>query len=280
MKAIFILTVVSVIITASKCSDGNKTKKGKYETVTITTDYGNIKIKLYEKTPLHSENFLKLTREGYFDSTLFHRIIPQFMIQGGDPDSKNAEEKQTLGDGGPGYTIPAEFVPEYFHKKGVLAAARMSDNENPKKESSGSQFYLVVGRTFTQHELLKLEEKMNLGKKREFFAEYIERPVNSVLKQTIDSLQKSRNTEALNELAVSLEKTIDSVFIAEGRGYKFSSDQINTYTTIGGTPHLDGSYTVFGEVIEGQNVVDSISKAGRDKSDRPLKDIRIKVSVD
>lgn len=280
MKAIFILIVVSIIITASKCSDGNKTKGGKYENVTITTDYGNIKIKLYKKTPLHSENFLKLAGEGYFDSTLFHRIIPQFMIQGGDPDSKNAKDKQALGDGGPGYTIPAEFVPEYIHKKGVLAAARMSDNENPKKESSGSQFYLVIGKVFTQPELISLEEKMNMGKKREFFAEYIERTENSVLKNTIDSLQKSRNTEALNELAKTLEKKIDSLFIKEGKAFKFTPEQINIYTTIGGTPHLDGSYTVFGEVIEGQNVIDSISKAERDKSDRPLKNIRMKITVD
>ncbi|MFH2095402.1 MAG: peptidylprolyl isomerase [Bacteroidota bacterium] len=243
--------------------------------VTVHTDYGIIKIKLYDKTPQHRDNFLKLAGEGFYDSLMFHRVINEFMIQGGDPDSKNAQPGMQLGNGGPGYTIPAEFVDEYINKKGAIAAARMPDNLNPDKESSGSQFYIVQGQVFTPEELNMVEEQINSGKKMEFFREYIWKPENLALKNQIDSLQAAKNMEALNELGMKLQPVIDSLYFVDHVLYKFSPEQIKAYTTIGGAPHLDGSYTVFGEVIEGLNVVDSIARAQTDKGDRPLKDIRM-----
>ncbi len=187
--------------------------------VVITTTYGNITIKLYDDTPFHQENFLKLVKQKFYDSLLFHRIIKDFMIQTGDPLSKNAKPGESLGRGGTNYTIPAEFRKEYYHKKGAIAAARLGDNINPSKESSGCQFYIVTGRVFTNQELDFMETK--------------------------------------------------------GMHIKFTDEQRNVYTTIGGAPHLDYSYTVFGEVTDGFEVLDKISSVETDKNDRPLKDIRI-----
>ncbi len=186
--------------------------------VVISTQLGDIKLKLYDETPLHRDNFIKLVNEHYFDSTLFHRVINKFMIQGGDPDSKRALSGAMLGNGGPSYTIPAEFVPTLIHKKGVLAAAREGDMINPQKASSGSQFYIVQGKVFTTEELDMLSKRM---------------------------------------------------------GKSFTSEQIKTYTTIGGTPHLDGSYTVFGEVISGWDVIDKIAAVATDQNNRPKEDIRM-----
>lgn len=186
--------------------------------IIISTQMGDIKLKLYDETPLHRDNFIKLVTEHYFDSTLFHRVINNFMIQGGDPDSKRATAGAMLGNGGPSYTIPAEFVPTLIHKKGVLAAAREGDMVNPQKASSGSQFYIVQGKVFTTDELEMLSKRM---------------------------------------------------------GKTFTPDQIKTYTTIGGTPHLDGSYTVFGEVISGWDVIDKIAAVATDQNNRPKEDIRM-----
>lgn len=186
--------------------------------VLLKTSMGDITIALYDETPLHKENFIKLVNDKYYDGVLFHRIIQNFMIQTGDPESKNAKAGQMLGNGGPGYTIPAEFVPECYHKRGAVAAARMGDNVNPKKESSGSQFYIVDGQIF--------------------------------------------NTAMLNRVIQMTKKT-------------FSQEQINTYTSIGGAPHLDGDYTVFGEVISGMEVVDKIAAQAKDGRDRPVQDIKI-----
>ncbi len=186
--------------------------------VLIKTNYGDIMIKLYDKTAYHKKNFLKLVKEGYYNGLLFHRVIKDFMIQGGDPDSKNAKPGQRLGSGGPGYTIPAEICPEYFHKRGAVAAARTGDQINPTRRSSGSQFYIVTGKVYTDQELDLLEQRLNT---------------------------------------------------------KFTQEQRQAYTTIGGTPFLDGQYTVFGEVISGMDVVDKIQNVKTDKSDRPVEDVRI-----
>jgi len=215
---------------------GIKPKKNKKEEimkkVCINTSYGDIKIKLYNETPLHRDNFIKLAKEAYFDSTLFNRIIKEFMIQGGDPKSKNADSTTMLGNGGPDYTIPAEIlldsidisgrkfpVVKLYHKKGALGAAR--DN-NPAKASSGSQFYIVQGRVFTEYELQRLSQQT---------------------------------------------------------GNSYTPEQIKTYTTIGGTPHLDFNYTVFGEVYEGLDVVEKISLAKTGPYDRPAKDIKMSIKV-
>jgi cyclophilin family peptidyl-prolyl cis-trans isomerase len=182
---------------------------------TITTESGVIELFLYDKTPKHRDNFVKLAKKHFFDSTLFHRVIPEFMIQGGDPESKNAAAGVPLGNGDVGYRIPAEFVDEYVHKRGVLAAAR--DN-NPDKSSSACQFYITVGKKYTDAELNNIEQRT---------------------------------------------------------GRKYTAEQRELYKTVGGTPHLDGGYTVFGEVTAGMNVVDKIVGQPRNGMDRPNEDQRI-----
>jgi peptidyl-prolyl cis-trans isomerase B (cyclophilin B) len=210
MKKIFsLLIILSLAI-------GSFAQKNKNKFVEIETTMGKIKIELFADVPQHSENFLKLVKDGFYDSLLFHRVIPSFMIQGGDPDSKNALDGQILGNGDIGYKVPAEFmVPKYYHKKGALAAAR--DN-NPEKASSGCQFYIVVGRTFTDQDLTTMEQR---------------------------------------------------------GGFTYSEQAKKDYKTIGGTPHLDNGYTVFGQVVEGQEVVDAIAMTPRNTSDRPNENVRI-----
>lgn len=196
--------------------------KEKRHVVRIETNMGNIRVALSDDTPLHSKNFLKLARKGFYDGTLFHRCIKDFMIQGGDPDSRNAEPGQRLGDGNTGYTIPAEFcLPYWYHWRGALAAAREPDDVNPEKESSGCQFYIVYGK-----------------------------------KQAAADMRKVRA-------------------MLEEKGIELTPQMVDDYYMRGGTPHLDGQYTVFGEVIEGMNVVKDIQKVETDENDRPLKDVVI-----
>jgi cyclophilin family peptidyl-prolyl cis-trans isomerase len=191
--------------------------------VKITTDYGEIIVKLYNETPKHRDNFIKLADSGYFNGSLFHRVIKNFMIQGGDPTSINAPAGTMLGNGGPSYTIPAEFMPEkYFHKKGALAAAREGDQVNPTKASSGSQFYIVQGQVF-------------------------------------------------NDSIINLMENY--------YGKKFTASQRTAYKTVGGAPHLDGDYTVFGEVVYGLEVIDKIAILAVDQNSRPIKDVKMKVEI-
>ena len=199
-----------------------QTAKGYEQKVKMVTDSGIIVLKLYNQTPLHRDNFIKLVRQHYFDSLMFHRVIKNFMIQGGDPDSKRASPGKLLGDGGPKYTIPAEFDSLLFHKKGVLAAAREGDDVNPKKASSASQFYIVQGKVFTD--------------------------------KGLDSAEKKRN-----------------IIIPEYRR--------KYYRTVGGAPHLDMKYTVFGEVVSGLEVVDKIAVAKTDSNNRPLTNVRMKIRL-
>ncbi|MCM1553969.1 MAG: peptidylprolyl isomerase [Bacteroides sp.] len=187
----------------------------------IHTPFGDMTIKLYNETPQHRDNFIKLVKAQIFDGTLFHRVIKNFMVQGGDPQSKNAQPGQMLGSGDLGYTIPAEFVSGKIHKKGALSAARLGDNVNPAKESSASQFYLVQGRVYTPQEINMLRE----------------------------------------------------------RGIKISPENEAIYTTVGGTPFLDGEYTVFGEVVEGLEIIDRIANQATDPRDRPLEDIPMTITL-
>ena len=209
----------------------------------IKTTEGDIIIRLYDETPKHRDNFLKLTDEGYFNGTLFHRVIKDFMIQGGDPDSKNAPKGKMLGTGGPDYTIPAEFVyPQYFHKRGALSAARTGDEVNPNRESSGSQFYIVWGKTFKPAELKQMEHQMAMQQEQQVF----------------NQLTREHHEEIMN-----LRRNRDRV------------GQIEVYTNVGGTPFLDNQYTVFGEVEEGLDIVERIQNYDTDRNDRPTEDIRI-----
>ncbi len=249
-------------------------KKDNKTYVLIETTKGNIKVLLYDETPQHRDNFIKLAKEGYFNETLFHRVIKDFMIQGGDPDSKNAPAGKMLGTGGPSYTIPAEFVyPKYFHKRGALSAARQADQVNPEKRSSGSQFYIVWGNVMSNGQLNGLETQVNQGKQKKIFDRMAAERKNEIM-----DLRKSRNQEGLMKLQDELiEKSA-----AEAKAtpnFKFTDEQRTAYTTIGGTPFLDNEYTVFGEVVEGLDVVGKIQSVKTGNGDRPAEDVKMKVSV-
>lgn len=196
--------------------------------VKITTKFGDMIVQLYDETPQHRDNFLKLVDEGYYNDLIFHRVIKNFMIQGGDPDSRGAAPNARLGAGGPGYTVPAEFNNQFTHKKGALAAARQGDQVNPKRASSGSQFYIVQGAPVQESMLLNLEMRRNYGK------------------------------DSTNQ-------------------FHYTPEDIEFFKTQGGTPHLDGEYTVFGQIIEGLSIVDSIGAVRTMPGDRPVEDVIMKM---
>ena len=222
-KVTFLLVFFSFFFcTFAQNVDKQKKSSDEVYYVKIETTYGNMVVKLYNETPKHRDNFLKLVNDGTYNGLLFHRVIKDFMIQGGDPNSRNAQKGQMLGDGELGYTIPAEFVPTLYHKKGALAAARQSDMVNPKKESSSCQFYIVQGNKWDANRLSMVEQRM---------------------------------------------------------GKTFTAEQAEVYATLGGTPFLDGDYTVFGEVVEGMEVIDKIAAVQTDVNDRPQEDVKMKMTV-
>jgi peptidylprolyl isomerase len=243
--------------------------------ILISTTYGDIRVKLFHQTPLHTKNFVKLAKKGYFNETLFHRVIKNFMIQGGDPDSKTAKPGQLLGDGGPKYTIPFEYNPLLFHKKGMFAAAREGDDVNPLRASSASQFYIVVGKVFDDAGLEKVEKRINTSQKTNLMWNYIES--NKVLKERLAGYKKN-DTIAYNRQMKQLSLLADSLY-KEKKQYVIPEAEREVYKTIGGTPHLDASYSIFGEVVEGMDVVEKIALTATDKNDRPLENIVMKIRV-
>ncbi|MCK4661451.1 MAG: peptidylprolyl isomerase [Bacteroidales bacterium] len=246
--------------------------------ILISTSFGDIKIKLYNETPKHRDNFINLVSENFYDSLLFHRVINEFMIQGGDPDSKNAEQGETLGNGGPGYTVEAEFNENFIHKKGVIAAARENDDINPEKRSSGSQFYIVQGKVFTNEELNNIVNRTNNSKKQKIITDHINKSENSDLKNEIDSLKQIGDNQKLQEIFTELENITQEEYENSGL-FSFTEHQRQIYTTVGGTPHLDGAYTVFGEVIEGLDIIDKIAVVDIDQYYRPVEDIKMNISI-
>lgn len=241
----------------------------------IETSAGDIIVKLYNETPQHRDNFIKLAEEGTYEGTLFHRVIKDFMIQAGDPESKNAPKGKMLGSGDVGYTIPAEFVyPQYFHKKGSLSAARMGDNVNPNKESSGCQFYIVTGKVYSDSTLLSMENQMNQNRLTTVFNTLVQKHMKEIYK-----MRKANDQDGLLNLQDTLFAQAEAE-VAKMPEFRFTPEQVKAYTTVGGTPHLDGEYTVFGEVLEGMDVVDKIQKVKTDRNDRPEEDVKIiKVKV-
>lgn len=248
------------------------------ETILVQTNLGNLKIKLFEETPLHKANFLKLVREGVFDSLLFHRVINTFMIQGGDPLSKFAKPNDTLGHGDLGYMVPAEFKDKIIHKKGRLCAARESDEINPEMASSASQFYIVMGRKRTMEELKKYEERINKGYYAKCARAFLATEQGKELKKEYNSYKAANDSINAQNVNKSIEERVKREYEKKPE-YKFGEYQIETYTKEGGTPHLDGTYTVFGEVIEGIEVIDKIAGVKTDKRDRPLVDVRMKIML-
>lgn len=270
-----ILLICLAFIALTACNAGSKRQTNhhmeneKRTLVKLETTMGNITVALYNETPKHRDNFIKLVKEGVYDSTLFHRVIKQFMIQAGDPDSKNASDTAMLGSGDVGYTIPAEFNPKFFHKKGVLAAARQGDDVNPEKASSGCQFYIVTGRKFTKPQLLGMENKINEQREEALFDSLARQHMKEIYK-----MRKAGDNAGLLELQDTLEAQARELADKEEK-FRFTPEQIKAYSTIGGAPHLDGSYTVFGEVTEGMEVVDNIEIAKTNRADRPIENIRI-----
>jgi cyclophilin family peptidyl-prolyl cis-trans isomerase len=260
------------IFLLNQCKNTEKTPKG--DIVHIETNLGEIVLKLYDETPKHKENFKKLASQGYFNGMLFHRVIQDFMIQAGDPDSKSAKKGQQLGNGGPGYTIDAEFNPKLFHKKGALCAARQGDNVNPEKKSSGSQFYIVVGKKYTDDELDIIENQSEAQLLMPYVKEYLQDPKNTEMLDKIKKKQIANDREGLDSLLQEITNKVAKKH-PKIKPLKFSQEQREVYKTIGGTPFLDGNYTVFGEVIKGMDIVDKIAKVKTDKNDRPVEDVRI-----
>ncbi len=218
-KKIFSLGLIVMLFLSM---NGFAQKSKKQTKVLISTSYGDMKVALYNETPKHRDNFIKLVKDGFYDGTLFHRVIAGFMIQGGDPESKGAEKGQMLGNGGPGYTVPAEFNKMFCHKRGALSAARMGDGVNPTKASSGSQFYIVQGKKYDRANLEKMGQRS---------------------------------------------------------GMTYTEDQMKAYEEMGGTPQLDMNYTVFGEVLEGFDVIDKIAAVAKGRADRPKEDVKMTMKI-
>lgn len=236
--------------------------------IRILTTEGNITVRLYDETPLHRDNFIKLVQAGTLNGTLFHRVIKDFMIQGGDPDSIGAPAGKMLGTGGPGYTLPAEIkFPELFHKRGALSAARLGDDVNPERESSGSQFYIVWGKVYKEPELKQLEKQMAMQQEQAVF-----NALTVEHREAIMNLRRNRDREGLLALQEELIARCKQRCKELGNP-QFTPEQKAAYTTLGGTPFLDGQYTVFGEVVEGLDVVERIQACETLRGDRPKQDV-------
>lgn len=259
-----------ILFTVFSCQQPTDKKK----TVLIETKYGNITVNLYDETPLHRDNFLKLVEKGFYDSLLFHRVIKNFVVQGGDPDSKIAQVGQLLGNGDIG-TVPAEFRDNIFHKRGVLAAARENDIINPKQESSGCQFYFVQGKIYNDSMLEAVEKKMMRYKA---YNRVSNNPENKMLAAEYKKNSDSKQEDRLKVLDVIIDSLV-KVELKNTPPITISEERRKIYKSMGGIPHLDGSYTIFGEVTEGMEVVDKIASLPTDSNDRPVQDIRMKMKV-
>lgn len=237
--------------------------------VLIQTTEGDITVRLYDQTPQHRDNFLKLAAEGYYDGTLFHRVIKDFMIQGGDPDSIGAPAGKSLGVGGPDYTIEAEILPELFHKRGALCAARQGDEVNPTKRSSGSQFYIVWGKKYSEGELRQMDKQLQMQQEQSVFNSLVTKNRDLILK-----LRRERDRAGLSALQDELLAETHAVCASMPKP-QLGAEQKQAYSTIGGTPFLDGQYTVFGEVEEGLDVVGKIQEVATGRGDRPVADVKV-----
>lgn len=235
--------------------------------VELHTTMGDIVVELYNDTPLHRDNFLKLVKDGFYDGVLFHRVIDSFMIQTGDPDSKNAEPGQHLGSGDPDYTIAAEIeYPKHYNKYGALAAARTGDAVNPERRSSGSQFYIVTGKKYIEQQLDQMQLRTHQQQLEKKFQQLALQHRDEIV-----AMQQNGDDEGLEKLRQQLIKETEESVHMDGMPENVKQDYINH----GGAPHLDGAYTVFGEVVKGMDVVEKIQKAETDGNDRPIEDIRV-----
>lgn len=271
MKKNILLLVLSISLLISSCAQNSD------YVVTIKTNYGEMVAILYDETPKHKQNFIDLAEDQFYDSLLFHRVLKGFMIQGGDPDSKKAKPGQPLGLGGPGYTVDAEFNKNLIHKKGALAAARQGDAQNPKKASNGSQFYIVQGTVITPDDIENI--KVDQVKYNAAFQNFAADPANKPIVDSLIAVYATGDMKAYQKKMLAVLPTLE-----KQSGQKLTKDisqaQIDAYTTIGGAPHLDGDYTVFGEVIKGFDVLDRIASQTVDGRGRPMDDVRMSITVE
>ena len=274
MKHLRSLLIALVALTGAACSSSKthhvkELTAGKDYLITIHTDFGEMKAVLYNETPKHKENFLHLIDTGYFDQTIFHRIIKDFMIQGGElnKDQKQFEEVD--------YRIDAEFHKPYFHKKGALAAARMGDHVNPERRSSGAQFYIVQGKKLTEKELTTdVQELFN------YYSRMLSQPEYKTLQKEMIELQKKRDFEAIQARVLESREKVEKEF-GISFGKEIPADRLKGYVAEGGAPHLDDQYTVFGQVVEGLDIIDKIASQETAKpNDRPVEEIKMTMTVE
>ena len=278
-KLVQTLMIISLVVFMASCGDSNSSEgaaEGNDFLVTIKTDKGDMKAILYDETPQHKANFLKLINEGFFDSLLFHRVMENFMIQGGDPESKNATMDQRLGSGGPGYTVPAEFLSKFFHHKGALSAARQPDQVNPEKASSGSQFFIVQGAVTPRAQLEGNNNQLIGQALQKLTREMPENPLNAEFQAAFDSL----GNQGFQDKVLS---SLDRLTEITGIEVTMPEEKVEKYSTIGGYPPLDGEYTVFGTIISGLEVLDAIAAVevrNPTQEDRPFENVRMYMSVE
>lgn len=267
MKRFLIVILFSFCLINQTQANGGKDKWDYI--VTINTSMGEMKVILFDQTPNHKKNFLKLIKQGFYDSLTFHRVMKDFMVQGGDPNSRLGSGAANVGNGGPGYTVPAEFRSKFFHHKGALAAARQPDISNPHKSSSGSQFYIVQGKKVDEKQLKPLNTMVMRDALRK-----VKR--GTPLADTL-SLAMSVGREAFEQKLISLKDEIE-----EASGFKIvvPQERIDAYTNVGGVPHLDEQYTVFGKVIIGLEVIDKIAKVETDRANRPNESVWMHISAE
>lgn len=262
-----LVIALCLLFTLNSCVDTKDKTEISPTIIELGTEYGNILIQLYDDTPLHRDNFKRLVNEGFYDSLQFHRIINQFVIQAGDPGSSVYPLPDDIGSGGLDYTIPSEFVPHIFHKRGAVGAAR---DDNPARASSSTQFYIVQGRIQSDSTLTVAEHRINSWKSRYYVRNA---PQNKELLDSIAYYREIDDSENLNKAINTLNQLVES--FTDFDRYEIPNTHREVYKTIGGIPHLDQNYTVFAEVIDGMDIVDKIAMVETDKNDRPLDEMRI-----
>ena len=265
----FLVLVSTLLLTTLVL--GSFVKKGDEVEVVMTTSKGELILKLYNQTPIHRDNFIKHVNNQFYNGISFHRVIKNFMAQAGDPNSRDPKYSGNLGSNSEGETLPAEIFPSLFHKKGALAAARMGDQVNPEKRSSGSQFYLVQGKKYNRSQLTQMEARINQQKEGNLVGSFLKDTSNSEYMSRVKVCQQNGWMDSLNVVIGEIK----NIVLKDVEKFTFSEDQLNAYETVGGTPFLDNGYTVFGEVVSGIEIIDSICTSPTLPGDKPQEPIVI-----
>ena len=243
--------------------------------IQVSTNLGSMQFRLYDETPKHRDAFLQLAREGYYNQTLFYRVLPDYLIQGGSRSSRNAAPGKRIGYGEPDKTVDDEILPRFFHKKGALCAPRQPDEINPFKQSDISQFFIVKGQVYTPGQLDTLELAVNRPIRNKISAEYL----TPEIKEKLRMLKAEKKVEEFRAIADEVKRNIETDFQLHPGKLIFSKEQREAYTSMGGYPELDGKYTIFGECISGFEVIDKIAALKTDENNRPLTDVKITVTI-